>query len=266
MGGGTSSVDQELFNTLKKEYELAKTVNRDENDSGDEIDSGGKIDDDSVLYEKVNNIYKQWKRKIERRTSTIFSELIGLERSLDIAFATNKTPLILDASPDDRVCTFFSYQPGVIILEAKQLVVEGNRRGQKHCWEISRKALVNAMKHGKLLVIRLGTTAPDFIGKFCDDTHFPLSVFLTAGSELRSEDWVSRLFRPEDSFPHKNFAICRDEFRVCVASQMPLGVIDEYLFDSGCLPDATEFKVIEIAQDKEDTEGDDGDSIDLFWR
>lgn len=237
---------EELYRILTRDYEQAKTSHLKESDNSDNCG-----DVDLLLYEKVRNSYRQWRRCSERRESTIFSSLIGLERNLDVAFATNLTPLILDSSPDDRVCTFFSYQPDAIILEAKQLIIEGSRRGQKHCWEMSRKVLVNAMKHGKLLVVRLGTAAPDFIGKFCENTHFPLNLFLTAGSELRSEEWVNRLFREEDNFPHKNFAICRDEFRVCIASQMPLGVIDEYLFDSGCLPDSSNFKVIEIARDKE---------------
>ena len=207
MGAGSSIEEQKaLFHSL---VDLNKKSEREEEE--DESDES-----ENALYEQTNKVIKEWNRRRERLATTIYSELIELEKNLDKALTANLTPLILDRSSDDRVCTFFSYQPDAIILEAKQLVIlEGASRGAKsrgsreYCLEIARKTLVNAMKHGKLLVIRLGTTAPDFIGKFTDDSHFPLEVFFQAGAALRSEEWVQKLFREDDSFPHKNFAICR---------------------------------------------------------
>mmetsp|Transcript_19136 Transcript_19136/g.41411 ORF Transcript_19136/g.41411 Transcript_19136/m.41411 type:complete len:161 (+) Transcript_19136:3-485(+) len=45
--------------------------------------------------------------------------------------------------------------------------------------------------------------------------------------------WAERLFREEDMKPHRNFALCRREFRVCVTSQLPIENIDEFLFGWG---------------------------------
>jgi len=185
----------------------------------------------------------------------------------------------------------------VIILEAKAMVLNSlkpkqstRRKDITVPLENARRALVTAMKFGKLLVIRLGTTAPDFVGLFNDrhlpeegreerDTSgagtafFPLEVFYNGGSlfhdlvdcsnpsgtmptvpvmspevtsrlstciatdggggavkEDRRCTWAERLFREEDMRPHRNFALCRREFRVCVASQLPLEVVQEYLF------------------------------------
>jgi hypothetical protein len=152
----------------------------------------------------------------------LFSELIELEKNLELAFQSGRTPLILDISPDDKICTFYSYQIDAIILEAKALILEGSRQTLVQVMEKARKCLVNAMKYGKLLVIRLGTSSPDFREKFNDDNlrlcdptvdsnlaYFPKETFYSGGSQLHSEEWAKKLFREEDMKPHKNFAICR---------------------------------------------------------
>lgn len=159
---------------------------------------------------------------VESTTNILFSELIDLEKNLELAFQSGRTPLILDASSDDKICTFYSYQIDAIILEAKALILEGSRQTLVQVMEKARRCLVNAMKFGKLLVIRLGTSSPDFREKFNDDnlrlcdptvdshiSYFPKETFYSGGSALHSENWVKKLFREEDMKPHKNFAICR---------------------------------------------------------
>eukprot|EP01036_Dinobryon_divergens_P022864 gene22864-31165_t len=205
---------------------------------------------------------------VESTSDILFSELIDLEKNLELAFQTGRTPLILDTSSDDKICTFYSYQIDAIILEAKALILEGSRQTLVQVLEKARRCIVNAMKFGKLLVIRLGTSSPDFREKFNDDylrlcdptidshiSYFPKETFYSGGSALHSEDWVKKLFREEDMKPHKNFAICRETFRVCVASQTPLGSIDEYLFGKteenfGGLPSKSLFKIISIVDDE----------------
>lgn len=155
------------------------------------------------------------------QNEVIYSRLIDLESSLEKAFRTGRTPLILDTSNDDQVCTFYSYQVNAIILETKGMIL--SRQPLLKCMEAARNCLVNAMKFGKLLVIRLGTSSPDFRGKFNDEnlkevditlrdsllSYFPIEVFLSGGLQLHDEFWVRKLFREEDMKPHKNFAICR---------------------------------------------------------
>mmetsp|Transcript_24466 Transcript_24466/g.33525 ORF Transcript_24466/g.33525 Transcript_24466/m.33525 type:complete len:206 (+) Transcript_24466:1-618(+) len=198
----------------------------------------------------------------------IYSELVDLESSVEASFQSGRTPLIIDTSFDDKVCTFYSYQMDAIILEAKMLIIESSRQPLYNSMEKARRCLVNAMKFGKLLVIRLGTSSPDFRDKYNDEnlekvsndlvgsnlSFFPKEVFYSGGKELHSELWVKRLFREEDMTPHKNFAICRDTFRVCVTSQLPIDKIDECLFGAseenfGGLPDKSLFKIISIKQD-----------------
>lgn len=278
MGVASSLVDEQmLFVQLKAEYES----------------KAPKLSD-SDMYLRMRAIYDKWQCTVLLRREVLFTELVSFEYTLETAFRTGRTPLIVDESGDDRVCTFFSYQPDVIILEAKAMVVNSlklkqsaRRKDITVPLENARRALVTAMKFGKLLVIRLGTTAPDFVGLFNDrhlpkegeedrDTSgagtafFPLEVFFNGGSlfhdivdcsnptgtmpttpvmpptsstivtgggggvakEDRQCTWAERLFREEDMRPHRNFALCRREFRVCVASQLPLELVQEYLFGS----------------------------------
>jgi len=272
MGSTISVVDEQmLFVQLKAEYD-SKADSLSERD----------------LHLRVQVIYDEWQRMVLLRREVLFTELVSFENTLEKAFRTGRTPLIVDESGDDRVCTFFSYQPDVIILEAKAMVLNSLQLKQSKRKDITvplenaRRALVTAMKFGKLLVIRLGTTAPDFVGLFNDlhlpepgrDTsgagtaYFPLEVFFNGGSLFhdivdcsnpsdtmptpmtlvppkssssiisgigtakkdKQCTWAERLFREEDMRPHRNFALCRREFRVCVASQLPLEVVQEYLF------------------------------------
>ena len=129
------------------------------------------------------------------------------------------------------------------------------------------------MKYGKVLAINLGTAAVDFRNQFNDeivgikyvsnsnnnnsnndddDVHpqsfFPPEVFIESGRKLHEEGWAERLFREEDMKPHKNFAICRKEFRVIVVSQIDEIDIDEFLFKEA-LPNKNNFQLIKIDYD-----------------
>jgi hypothetical protein len=290
MGVASSLVDEQmLFVQLKAEYE-SKSSHSSKSDS-----------DSDSMYTRMRAIYDNWLRTVLLRREVLFTELVSFEYTLERAFRTGRTPLIVDESGDDRVCTFFSYQPDVIILEAKAMVLNSlmpkqstRRKDITVPLENARRALVTAMKFGKLLVIRLGTTAPDFVGLFNDrylpeeggeerntsgagTAFFPLEVFYNGGSlfhdlvdyynpsgtiptvpvmppevtnrlptciasggavkEDRRCTWAERLFREEDMRPHRNFALCRREFRVCVASQLPLELVQEYLFGGRCPTD-----------------------------
>jgi hypothetical protein len=105
----------------------------------------------------------------------------------------------------------------------------------EECLEYCRRLLVNAMKHGKLLIIDLGNSAPDFLSTFNDEnlrtvkkkgskieetksnkqeqgdiSYFPLDIFFEGGKRIREDtELIKKLFRDEDMAPHKNFAICR---------------------------------------------------------
>lgn len=87
------------------------------------------------------------------------------------------------------------------------------------------------------------------------------SSFIDSAPRPRTLTWAEKLFREEDSFPHKNIAFCRDEFRVCLVTQLAEGDIDEYLFGDewGGLPSKELFQVLIVDCGGSDDDGE-GDS------
>lgn len=148
----------------------------------------------------------------------------SLEDGVTRAFDSSRTPLLLDPSAEEIVCTFYSYQPDVILLEAKAMVMTLHNQSLEKAMEMARKSLVNAMKYGKTLVIRMGTSAPDFRETFNDEnlrrvhghiseelSYFPKEVFIGGGRVIRehADEWAYKLFREADMSPHRNVAYCR---------------------------------------------------------
>mmetsp|Transcript_24839 Transcript_24839/g.42049 ORF Transcript_24839/g.42049 Transcript_24839/m.42049 type:complete len:308 (-) Transcript_24839:38-961(-) len=267
---------------------------------------------------------------------------IDIRFHMEKAFETGKTVLIIDNSEDEKVCTYLSYQTDIGMLEAKAMIQKYSSNSLLAALEYGRRLLVNAMKHGKTLVIRLGSSAPDFKDSFHDDKlhevlmskhraklekareaaareekdgggqlvastvtepppelecYFPKEVLMAGGRFLRDtakapsspsssssfssqckehtpssvsssrttsnshqqhRTWAEKLFRDEDSFPHKNIAYCRDEFRVCLVSQLDVSDIDEYLFGNewGGLPAKELFQILIVNTDDSDDDAD----------
>lgn len=229
----------------------------------------------------------------EEYDDVIHCDFVDIRDYMEKAFSTGKTPLIIDTSDDEKVCTYLSYQTDHSILEAKSMILKLASHSLLDALEYARRMLVNAMKHGKTLVIRMGTSAPDFKSTFHDDNlhkllnqenctdfktcesktnyesidvkknhYFPKEAILEGGRLLRDvgssrdfQTWADKLFREEDSFPHKNIAYCRDEFRVCFVSQLAPEDIDECLFGSewGGLPEKDQFQIL-IVDSSDDEE------------
>jgi hypothetical protein len=137
---------------------------------------------------------------------------------LDVAFASGRTPLILDSSPDDNVCTFFSYRDASLI-EAKKIVMAGRGTSSVEVLEPFRQSLVSAMKYGRLLVIRLANSAPSLHEKWNDETlghdnsgsgtaYFPSDIFYEGGKRLYGDNWPDRLYRASER-PSHGILLCR---------------------------------------------------------
>jgi hypothetical protein len=141
----------------------------------------------------------------------------------NLFFISGRTPLIVDNSEDDKVATYYSYQPDAILLESTKMIVESTKKPLQDVLEYARVRLMSAMKYGKTLVIRMGSSAPDFSGSMCDEVlrfksesdelcYFPMEVFTGGGAVLKTEGWPEKIFREEDMRPHKNIAYCRYEY------------------------------------------------------
>ena len=129
---------------------------------------------DLLLYQKIDHLLSQWSHDASFRQDVIMTDFLDVDDAIQEAFLTGRTPLILDTSPDDKLSTYLSYQPNVVLLEARKMIVDSSKLPLLVVMDHARSRLVAAMKHGKTLVVRMGTSAPDFKATFNDDV-WPLS-------------------------------------------------------------------------------------------
>jgi hypothetical protein len=156
--------------------------------------------------------------------------------ALDRAGSVGRIPLFVDDSSDRSVDTFFMYQNSTI-LEMKRFVVQ-LRMGEAELaavLEEMRAKLVHAMRWGHTLVIRLGTSAPDW-SKLTSERFFPVALLEHAdavpigtnlvghslGGVLRQEEIQAGVF------------VVAHGFRVVVTSNFASDKFEGYL--SGSLP------------------------------
>ena len=99
-----------------------------------------------------------------------------------------RTALLVDNSADKVVDTFFLYRP-VQVLEAKAMVIEERtgKRNRPQILEQARIKLVNAMRYGQTLYVRMSNTATQFVTTYSGPTTLPLAIFdQSAVGELQS--------------------------------------------------------------------------------
>ncbi|KAI8895108.1 hypothetical protein BC833DRAFT_178940 [Globomyces pollinis-pini] len=152
------------------------------------------------------------------------------------------TPLLID--PTSRVDTFFQYAADYsgIILEAKKYLVDTfitKSITHDDAMEQLRTLLITAMKHGKVLVIRMSNTAVDFPHKFNDPNRFPVTdLFVDAGRRMKLEQYWKPIVRDED-YEHGVF-IVRPEFKVVFTTEFALEDYQEFLMNvipmNECIP------------------------------
>ena len=144
-----------------------------------------------------------------------------------------RTPLLIDNTSDRVVDTFFSYRP-VQVIEAKKMVIDERtgRRSLAQIREGARRAIVNAMRFGQIIVVRMANTAARIASHYSEPTTLPLALFeheaiatlgtrhtgSTADNLYGSAHALSACLREEDTeFGH--FAV-RPGFEVVVTTQL----------------------------------------------
>lgn len=105
-----------------------------------------------------------------------------LHDALQRARALGKVPLLVDSSAEHAADASFLYGASTIV-ELKRLVL-GLHSGQatlEGAREELRRQLVHAMRWGHHLVLRLGTSAPDW-SRLCSAEHFPAELLADASA------------------------------------------------------------------------------------
>ena len=103
---------------------------------------------------------------------------VGVLEAIRRARNKKKVALLVDNSKHRVVDTFFAYR-NCQILEAKQLVLEERtgKRSRAQILEAARKKLVNALRYGQVLYVRMSTSAVRFKGTYTSPTTLPLAIF-----------------------------------------------------------------------------------------
>ena len=106
------------------------------------------------------------------------SRSVGVLEAIRRARMNGKVALLVDNSKHRVVDTFFAYR-NCQILEAKQLVLEERtgKRSRPQILEEARKKLVNALRYGQVLYVRMSTSAVRFKGTYTSPTTLPLAIF-----------------------------------------------------------------------------------------
>ena len=174
--------------------------------------------------------------------------LVALERCASVA---GKVPLVIDNTSAKAVDTFYMYR-SVPILEAKKMFMdERTGASRESVLDEARQKLVQAMKGGCTLYIRLANSACDFLHKYTNPASFPIDVFdqthvqtirethtLGRGdgdcvSLAGSEHPFAAALRPEDLDAGSLF-FARDGFDVVVCTHFETADIDDFL--KGSIP------------------------------
>ena len=149
-----------------------------------------------------------------------------------------KTPLILDASDDRKVKTFFDYKYRV--ADASPLCVPFAKSGLKRqdCLESYRKILVGALKAGTTFALYLGDLTQDEANfkKMCKKDCFPIECVVEAGKKLLNPAFDPRykkIMRAEDIDQEDGDTLKNpDGFRSVVISALKPAEYESKLADS----------------------------------
>ena len=188
-----------------------------------------------------------WLVPMGREEKSVFERRCGLRVALSRAQATTqKTPLLVDTSAHHVCDSYFTYKHADFV-EAKSLFMrERNGTPREELLEELRVKLVNAMRHGLTLYVRMTNTACDFVNKYHGSDTWPIDVFhaptvaalATLAEEgvnlLESDHPFAAVVRPRDDGCRHGVFVPKPGFEVVVCTYFGVDSFAEFL--AGSLP------------------------------
>jgi hypothetical protein len=181
--------------------------------------------------------------------------------------AQEKTFLIVDNTPAEDSLAFCLEEERCIVLDGRKLHFDRTmkRKPLRLILEDARLVLLNAMIHGKTVVLRLKDVCLDVLtmnDEHCLDldpvaehfppfgkiSYLPACWLLRSGHDLRREEWHRAIIHRTDFGKTQERPPCHPRFSVVVTTTTPLSLLDERLFRStiGLPPPRQDnFRVIE---------------------
>lgn len=166
---------------------------------------------------------------------------VGVLEAMQRARLHGRTPLLVDNTAHRAVDTFFAYR-AVQVLELKEMVVDEHtgRRSHAEVMENARQRLVNAMRYGQTLYVRLSNTVPALRTRYTAADTLPLAILdhavvaallpftgIVADNLADSEHPLARVLREADT-EHGHFSV-RPGFDVVVSTHLAAEGVAEAL-------------------------------------
>jgi len=98
---------------------------------------------DLELFDSVKTEIFDREKNAKHIRSVICCDVINFEDAVENIFKAGRTPIISDISSDNKICTFFSYQPDVVLFDAEKMLQNSLTQPLSFVIEDARKHLVN---------------------------------------------------------------------------------------------------------------------------
>lgn len=187
--------------------------------------------------------------------------VVGLVKSVRPG---EKTLFVVDQTQGEKTLGLFTQSADYVVLDAEKLNMKKaiKKQSVSSLLEECRFLLTFAMKYGKVLVIRFGTSMTDFKFTFCDEycpglepfqkhnlqqraRYLPRGFMLNSGGHLMAEDMVRALYRRDDLVEmlmdmddgqdeaidlSRAIPVCHPDFRIVMTTSMPYEKLDDFHF------------------------------------
>lgn len=187
------------------------------------------------------------------------------DQSLD----NEKTLLIVDHTINEYTLQYFKYHSNeyeILDAERMRMKFDIKKYHLKDILEEARFQLVYAMKFGKILILRLGSSMVDFNNIFCDEccndlvthekyppyqqfSYLPRAFMLNSGQHLKQELLVNCLYRRKDKVEFLNCyepIKCHDNFKIIITICLNHNKLEEYIHNNYLSGDKTYFNIVSI--------------------
>lgn len=185
-----------------------------------------------------------------------------ISQLVDNVVSGDKTLFIVDQTEGEQTTQLFTQSAKYVVLDAEKLNMKKTIKKQSipSLLEECRFQLTFAMKYGKILVIRFGTSMTDFKFTFCDEhcpdietvqkhnhrqkaCYLPRGFMMQSGQAVKEEIMARALYRRDDIVEmlmdmdeeeavdiHTATPVCHPDFRVVMTTSMPFEKLNDFHF------------------------------------
>ncbi len=178
----------------------------------------------------------------------------------------NKTLIFVD-DPSENSLELFLNSSKYVVLDASLLAKKKSiqKKTVSYILEEARFSLIYAIRHGKVLVVRMSDSKTDFVNTFCDECCefvsestsskrnnqcLPRSFLLQSGYHLVQKPFIHSFLRRGDQIDCSDEACMRivQQFKVVITTTIPTSKIEQQLLNGSIgLPGTVDnFNIVDL--------------------